>query len=708
MVLQSRIDYGFNGYQVPHIPRGARSARKRGIRRGRGDESQMCAFDLLATVAGKLLIEGESSPSSEDMSSDKVQSEALKDSFEEHQHVEDKHSSGKVQSEALNAKFCNEHGSGRNFIVSELVLQAPSLNNGLEEVPHIQNDACSGPASGITTSEGSEKVGSAEHLVNDEIKAGTGTCTRKPDIELFGCRLSPGCKLEDESKKLIKVEPNDLKLSISSRDDVCKFEHPMALDKKPCAIGSSDDSVKISLSRDHVSCGSLPFNRENVKLVTRDDDEKSAGCNQSGTRNKAFGPSLRVGDQRSNNLLVSKYWKVPNMKDEERFRNDAEIRQAYQSGKNGKRQRSQRDYPFKKRKLYGYTTVSNSDGGICSDGACRSSRKGSSEDASDAMLPRVTGESNSAAGEHSAFRSKNSPVKLKIKSFRVPEFFIEIPETATVGSLKKTVMEAVTAILSGGLHVGVLLQGKKIRDDTKTLLQTGIFHDNKLDALGFTLEPNAKAPQCLNPEDLPFLLPRDTPEPISRYPPVSVTNHTALLCGPSDALTDPPGTNFSNFIESDHDSAPSPPGMSLEKSTVDSRALVAVPAMNVEAMSVVPMRKSKRSEAAQRRIRRPFSVSEVEALVQAVEKLGTGRWRDVKLRAFDNAKHRTYVDLKDKWKTLVHTARISPQQRRGEPVPQELLDRVLTAHAYWSQQQVKQQFKPPPPPLPPTEACRLL
>lgn len=113
---------------------------------------------------------------------------------------------------------------------------------------------------------------------------------------------------------------------------------------------------------------------------------------------------------------------------------------------------------------------------------------------------------------------------------------------------------------------------------------------------------------------------------IFRYRPVTVTNHTALLRGPSDALTDPPVTNFSNFIESDHDSAPSPPDMSLEKSTVDSRALVAVPAMNTEAMSVVPMRKSKRSEAAQRRIRRPFSVSEVEALVQAVEKLGTGRY----------------------------------------------------------------------------------
>lgn len=176
---------------------------------------------------------------------------------------------------------------------------------------------------------------------------------------------------------------------------------------------------------------------------------------------------------------------------------DAEIRQAYQNGKNGKRQRSPRDYPFKKRKPYGYAPVSNTDVGISSDGACRSPKKGSSGDGSGTMLPRgvlfighmflsssmhcfchfmiltsiaVTGESNSAAGEHSAFLSKNSPgmgsfyrdvistihflvyggesvgqvlmflsfyaVKLKIKSFRVPEFFIEISETATVGSLK--------------------------------------------------------------------------------------------------------------------------------------------------------------------------------------------------------------------------------------------------------------------------------
>lgn len=57
------------------------------------------------------------------------------------------------------------------------------------------------------------------------------------------------------------------------------------------------------------------------------------------------------------------------------------------------------------------------------------------------------------------------------------------------------------------------------------------------------------------------------------------------------------------------------------------RALVTVPAINMEALAVVPYRrKSGNPDFSQRRIRRPFSVLEVEALVQAVEKLGTGRF----------------------------------------------------------------------------------
>ncbi|MFS7934567.1 putative transcription factor MYB-HB-like family [Helianthus anomalus] len=522
MVLQKRLEYGFNGYQVPPTPRAPRSARKRvSSWKKNEDHNRMCAFDLLATVAGKLLLEV-------DESVDKTENGSSK------------------------PNVCDQGSCNKSFFVSEII-KSPVT------------DTCSGPASGITISD---------------------------------------CKIEDINRKQMNIDP--------------------PVNRKLPVVNNVD-------------C--------NLNLVIRDDDEKSYGPTQPDTlNNKAFRARPRIGDRRIRRLSASKQCDV------------------YRNKKNGyKYQRPLRDYPFKKRRLYQLDNPSNSDNksGFLEDG--------SSLDAT----------------------SQDSHVKLKIKSFRVPEFFIEIPETATISSLKRTVMEAVTAIFSGELHVGVMLQGKRIRDDDKTLSQTGICHDNKLDALGFTLEPNEF-------QVSPFLCPES--RSLTRYsPPQTVANEVAF-----QQQADSPMTISRNITESDHE-------MSVDdRSGLDSRALVTVPDSNARELAVVPVRKLKGAEVAQRRIRRPFSVSEVEALVEAVEKLGTGRWRDVKLRAFDDAKHRTYVDLKDKWKTLVHTARISPQQRRGEPVPQELLDRVLIAHGYWSHQQAKNQLKLNHHQLDSTPTCRLL
>ncbi|CAK9139491.1 unnamed protein product [Ilex paraguariensis] len=656
----------------------------------------MCAFDLLATVAGKLLLAAESSRSSTDTWIENDQCAFGKDSVMKEKRDVDKSSE---------VKLCEQETCDMSLFVSKLVSQAP-VNYTLKEFPHELNDACSGLASVITTSDCSEKAGSAEKLVNGESKIEYGSFASKVDVDIVGCRGSSTCKLENGSREPIKIDQqNTGKASVSTRTGMFSSEDQVVCDRKPPALLCSHNSVKVSCL-DHIPCGPLPVYGDDVKLVVRDDDENSSGCTQPRTANKAYRPSPRIGDRRIRKLLASKYWKVtPKLKNGEHFNNDTETKAVYHRKKSHKQQRSQRDYPFKKRKLYFCSSVSNSDGEISSDGIASSPGKGSNGDTSclGAIMHEATGTLAYAAGQHRSFQCRDSHVKLKIKSFRVPELFIDIPETATVGSLKRAVMEAVTAILGGELCVGVLHQGKKIRDDNKTLLQTGITHGNKTDALGFTLEPNtSQAPQSLGQEDNPSLFPCDTPQPITRYPAPSVAHNTIQL-GTSDASPDCLVTNLGNLVDSDHDSAPSPPDMSIDKGTADSRALV--PTVNAEALSVVPMRKSKRSEAAQRRIRRPFSVYEVEALVQAVEKLGTGRWRDVKLRAFDNAKHRTYVDLKvgkDKWKTLVHTSRISPQQRRGEPVPQELLDRVLAAHAYWSPQQAKQQLKQQ------SETCLLL
>lgn len=79
-------------------------------------------------------------------------------------------------------------------------------------------------------------------------------------------------------------------------------------------------------------------------------------------------------------------------------------------------------------------------------------------------------------------------------------------------------MEAVNAILGGGLRVGVLLRGKTIRDDNITLFQTGISQDNEMDMLGFTLEPNiSQAPLQSFPDNRPCQLLHNDPQPLTRY-----------------------------------------------------------------------------------------------------------------------------------------------------------------------------------------------
>ncbi|XP_073023108.1 telomere repeat-binding protein 5-like isoform X2 [Primulina eburnea] len=620
MVLQKRLEYGFNGYQVPPMPRATRSIRRRRSFERKANGSQMCAFDLLATVAGKLLSEGESSSPSADSFSRKEQLALVQDSVGKQEKNEEK---------LLEGKLCDQDCYKRNFLFTDIVTENPISVFESNKPECAKKDAISKPNC-------SGKVDSAEHLANDDCKLRLGIFT-PVNLDSSGCRFSSTSGLDDESRKARNFP-------VTNQADMLDSQH------LPPRLVSSVDSVKFHLCGDHFPSGSVPVIRENVKLVTRDDDGNSSACTETSTRIKKFRSAFRVSNIEGRRLLTSKPCEVaPNVKNDDRY-----------------------------------------SAGISCDRMCAVPENGTNNSAmgSRPNLQRVIKTPTFSSSERASFLSQNPQVKLKIKSFRVPDLFIEIPETATIGSLKKTVMKAVNAILGRGLQVGVLLQGKKIRDDSKTLWQTGISHDNKMDTLGFTLEPNHSfAPSSqLCPDDHPCQLLHNNPQALARYPSSPNVPRSAIR---RRNLDTPPGlseNNFNSLEESDHDSAPD---SSLKIPGAQSKALVPVPSVEPDALALIPLRKCKRSDSAQRRIRRPFTVSEVEALVHAVEKLGTGRWRDVKLRAFDTAKHRTYVDLKDKWKTLVHTARISPQQRRGEPVPQELLDRVLTAHAYWSQQHLK-------------------
>lgn len=422
----------------------------------------------------------------------------------------------------------------------------------------------------------------------------------------------------------------------------------VVLDGRPNGVGSLGGG-SISSSRTKVpSMGAAAASRgalDDVNMFSRDDDENCSGYICPRVTKKPPRSVPRVGDRRIRKILASRHWKGGSRHSE------AKSWRSYYL-------HHQRSYPIKKRKYFEHISDSVSD-----DYRLRS------------KMQRGSRTVTTMKGPGASFVSSDSHVRLRIKSFRVPELFVEIPETATVGSLKRMVMEAVSTLLSDGHRVGLMVQGKKVRDDNKTLHQTGISQDNThLDSLDFSLEPSSEAPHLLSSNPLGHVC-EELP-----------------ICHAADMDT---------VFKSEHDLALYP-SHSFDKETATDVAKALVPAAALTELSPQPPRhKSKQQQqqqqTAQRRMRRPFSVTEVEALVQAVEKLGTGRWRDVKHSAFEDADHRTYVDLKDKWKTLVHTAKISPQQRRGEPVPQELLNRVLNAHGYWSQQHMETTLALPKP-----------
>ncbi|KAF5476080.1 hypothetical protein F2P56_007822 [Juglans regia] len=649
------LEYNFTGYQVPVIPRASRSARGRGPIRKKCGGNQIRAFEILASVAGTLLQESESSVP--------TNAACVKDSH----HIlysNIKRERGD-EGESLKKDPCRHGNCSDKSFAHSPGLQEHHKSYRVNGFSHARDNHMLEIDSTSNTYGQSEMIFFAEKwaTVSSTSNCGCSSSSILGNSPCFGEHFEDkvGCvfegKLGAESYES-KGKKDGIPCVIGSSKDLIK------LDMEPHARVGSESDAKASLLRDCISHGPFPKHCDNLKVVSRDDDENSVECTQPSTISKFSRPPPDIEERRIKKLSAARQWRQSqNLK-------GGKMKPMYCNGTYYHiDERSQNVYPFKKRKFYSQSPLCPSDGGFHHEDISSFPKKRNCDNRS------AVGASSSVTGQVHP-ESKGCNVKLSIKSFKVPELFIEIPATATVGSLKRTVMEAMTTVLGNGLHVGILLQGKMVRDDNKTLLQTGISQDQKRQNLGFILEPRhtqITPPACT--ED-PSLLSGGTSHGISR----SGTSY----------VSPDPLLNLSSCVESNLNIVPSLADILTGNDLPETQALVAVPSSSTEALAVVPFHWKSHSEYVQRRIRRPFSVSEVEALVQAVEKLGTGRWRDVKLRAFDSANHRTYVDLKDKWKTLVHTARISPQQRRGEPVPQELLDRVLATHAYWSQHQTRQ------------------
>ena len=267
----------------------------------------MCAFDLLATVAGKILHEKESSPTSSNTSNEKNRCVSVQKAWEN-------------EDNPVKIEPSFQESSDKRVLVSELLHQAGDQNFSYRESPLPQNDVHSGLASVVTTD--CSEIFVAEKLVNGEKNNEMGSFTSNVDLGFSGYRDSGNCKLDCENKLIIKDDPHKTgKVPIGIGADMCSLEDPVVCDGRPPALVSSDSSVKVPLCGDHIPCSSFPAIRDDVKIVSRDDDENSSGCTHPSTIAKSIRPVSRIADRRIRKILASRYWKVSSKLKEETLSN---------------------------------------------------------------------------------------------------------------------------------------------------------------------------------------------------------------------------------------------------------------------------------------------------------------------------------------------------------------------------------------------------
>ncbi|OEL36856.1 Telomere-binding protein 1 [Dichanthelium oligosanthes] len=597
MVAQKRLGYGSRGRQIPAMPRVPNSVRGKCTTRRKKNE--MCAFDLLATIAGTLLEDQDSSPNVLNTSGAAISYTRNRKSVKEEYFDEIL----PLRNVAVRKGCCSGCGSGG---VSALPRQ---VNDCLAENSSTRNEAESVLESLTVKSNMLVRNSSVRCARPCEISRGLGIIR---EYGASGVR-GPGSSSSAEAGQAHQAEPKMIRRQADRHAAALdSLFASVDLDGRPPALVTSDSSSGVLLcSHDKEHKATSLCQVEVQHTADRDDDERFSGCTHpSTTGNEGYKPHY-VGNHRIRKLLASKVRKGAHNKSCRGMSNKGSKLNFCGKKIPTARQKVQRTN-FKRKKLARGTTPF---------------AKG--------MLAGASGTSFTTEGQNKSCGSEDYHVKLRIKSFNIPELFVEIPETATIGSLKQD-------------------------------SSSGVIIPEEMDFISADIVEQLA--RIKYEEPFPETKVGGNQKPIQAY-----LNGSLTGC-------------VHHSVE-----------MTSQDTSASLQAIIPVAASDLNALAIVPICKTRRSEIGQRRTRMPFSVGEVEALVEAVEQLGTGRWRDVKMHAFDGADHRTYVDLKDKWKTLVHTASISPQQRRGEPVPQELLDRVLSAQAYWSQQQAKFHGKAPLP-----------
>jgi hypothetical protein len=274
------------------------------------EDSQICAFELLASIAGKLLQESESSASSN--ASEGNDQPSTSKYVKREQQDEDK---------PFVARWKNQGSCGDSSLASELASQNINLKCILKELSHAESDDVLERNSIINNSDCSQKVSGDLKSAICKSKTDFGNYSSKVegDSPHFGESYDANVRNEIQRQQEVEGLKTEGAIAFSSKE-------PMeSCLKSPAAI-DSDSNVKLPLRQDPVPDACFSRHRNDIMLGSRDDDENLSRCFKPSTKIKASRPPPRIADRRIRKLLNSKYWKVaPKLKDCELSRSGKQL-----------------------------------------------------------------------------------------------------------------------------------------------------------------------------------------------------------------------------------------------------------------------------------------------------------------------------------------------------------------------------------------------
>jgi hypothetical protein len=232
------------------------------------EDGQVCAFEILASIAGKLLEESVSSASS---NASEGNSQGVI--------VQDRQDEGKPSiMEGIHQGSCTE---------SIFTTDVASQNRDQKPLLHVKSDF---------SSEKSEKANVKTETVESYNKYGSYTNRLVEAPENFR-------------------ESCNRKIKKGFRYDKCGLKDRLELYMSPSLVDSKIN-VKYPLYRKPFPTDSFTKRGNGIKIDFRDDDENFLRCTKVCTKSKAFRSPRRMAHRRIKNLLSSKYWNVaPKLKD---------------------------------------------------------------------------------------------------------------------------------------------------------------------------------------------------------------------------------------------------------------------------------------------------------------------------------------------------------------------------------------------------------